>query len=84
MRRIHTRRREGLAGHLDILINDACVRFSYCARFSGAELLRAHETLTDDLVAGAVLESEGLNPEVEKNALKRLKQLFRERFGQTV
>ena len=70
-----------LARGVDCLLRDLCTEWGFCSRLSADQLLRAHATLTADLFARAVLEGEGMNPDLEVAWLNRIKDRFSERFG---
>ena len=69
------------AGKVDYLLHDLCVEWGFCAELSAERLLQAHPTLTGDLFARAVLEAEGMDPDLEKTWLRQIRERFAERFG---
>jgi hypothetical protein len=83
-RRWSEKRRDDLAGDLDILLGDLCVIWGFCNRLSGAKLVRDHPCLTGDLFATAVLTAEGWTAGHHGDWHGRIMRIFCHRYGRAV
>jgi hypothetical protein len=83
-RRWSEKRRDDLAGDLEILLGDLCVIWGFCNRLSGASLVQDHPRLTGDLFATAVLRAEGWTSDHHGDWHGRIKRVFCDRYGQSV
>ncbi|MDB5692133.1 MAG: hypothetical protein JWO81_1196 [Alphaproteobacteria bacterium] len=79
-----TKRGEGLADDLNILLGDVCVQWGFCNRLSAEELIANGDSVTSNAFAAAVLTAEGMNPEYEIKWVRRLRRLFADRYGNAV
>ena len=73
-----------LAEDLELLLGDLCVKWGFCNRLSGEDLVRDHQPLTGEDFARSILTAEGMNPEYEIAWLRQIKQRFTDRYGDTV
>jgi hypothetical protein len=78
------KRRDDLAGDLDILIGGLCVIWGFCNRLSGEKLIEAHPILSSDAFATSVLTAEGWPPGQESDWHNRIKKVFSNRYGPSV
>jgi hypothetical protein len=78
------KRREDLAGDLDILLGDLCTGWGFCNRLTGTELVRNHDYLTADSFATALLIAEGMNPDLQISWHRKIGEVFRSRYGEGV
>lgn len=80
-----TARRRDLADDLDVLLDALCTQCGYCNSLRGRQLLAAHDPLTADEFAVAVMTAEGFpDPQHEPRLLRHLKRVFADRYGGTV
>lgn len=86
MRRVRwsEKRRDDLAGDLDILLGDLGVLWGFCNRLKGAKLVQDHAQLTEDAFASAVLEAEGWSAAHHGDWHACIRNVFRARYGRTV
>jgi len=71
----------GLRKHLDVLLEDLCVRWGFCNRLTADDLLSGPEALSAQVFAKTVLQAEGMNVDLEKDWRRRIEDLFVARFG---
>jgi hypothetical protein len=76
------KRCEDLAGDLDILLGDLCTRWGFCNRLTGTGLVRNHDYLTLGSFATAVLIAEGMNPDLQISWHRKIREVFRRRYGE--
>ena len=72
------------ARDVDHLLNALCVEWGFCTKLTAKQVFQAHATLTDELFARAVLEAEGMSPDLNPAWLARIKERFLERCGPTL
>jgi hypothetical protein len=80
-RRWSEKRRDDLAGDLDILLGDLCVIWGFCNRLTGTSLVQDHPCLTGDLFATAVLTAEGWTANHHGDWHARIARVFCGRYG---
>jgi hypothetical protein len=78
------KRRDDLAGDLDILLGDLCLIWGFCNSLSGATLVQDHPCLTGEVFATAVLRAEGWSLGHHGEWQGRIMKVFRDRYGQAV
>jgi hypothetical protein len=84
VKRWSEKRRDDLAGDLDILLGDLCTLWGFCNRLSGASLVRDHQSLTAELFATAVLRAEGWSADHHGDWHGRIMRAFVDRYGRVV
>ena len=66
---------------LNYLLYDLCVHWGVCIPPVSAEEISQRASFSDEEFAEAVLIAEGMNPEYEKQWMRRISKKFTERFG---
>lgn len=67
---------------LDLLFYDLCVKWGFCIPLAEERKIKHSRYLTAEYFARKILLAEDMNPEYEKKWLRKIKQLFVERFGE--
>jgi len=66
---------------INYLLYDLCVDLGFCINPITAEEISKRTHLTANTFANDVIEADGLNPEYEKQWVRKIENKFRERFG---
>jgi hypothetical protein len=77
-------RGDSLAADLDILLGDLCIIWGFCNGLTGWELTHEGNAVTADHFAQAVISAEDLKPHDATAWLPKLRDVFVERYGETV
>lgn len=71
-------------GELHWLLDVLCVEWGFCIPSEASEDISRRSSLTASEFATAVLQSEGMNPENEKEWFRRIRDRFVEEFGERI
>ena len=74
-------RRPDLEGDLDLLLGDLCTEWGFCNQLTADELIANGGELTAEDFAACVLAAEAMNPEYEVEWRRRIRDVFRARYG---
>lgn len=75
-----TKQQRALYEFLDLL----CVEWGFCIPAEAADMISRRTRLTSVEFATAILHAEGMHPEHEVAWLRKIRNRFRERFGETL
>lgn len=73
-----------LADDLDILLEELCTQWDFCAGLKGADLIKGDKMLTSKIFTETVILAEGMKLQDEKNWIRRIKRRFVQRYGHEV
>ncbi len=73
-----------LADDLDILLDELCENWDFCAGVKGADLIKEGKMLTSKVFTETVILAEGMKLEDETNWIRRIKRRFVQRYGHEV
>ena len=65
-----------LADDLDILLEELCTQWDFCAGLKGADLIKGDKMLTSKIFTETVILAEGMKLQDEKNWIRRIKPAF--------
>jgi hypothetical protein len=65
-------------------LNDLCTQWGFCLSAEARDQLALRPSVSADEFASSVLEEEGMNPQWEKQWLKKIRNRFIETFGLSV
>jgi len=69
---------------LDILLNELCREWDFCAGIKGQDLVKDDKLLTSKVFTETVILAEGMKLADEKNWIRRIKRRFVQRYGHEV
>jgi len=69
---------------LDILLNELCTEWDFCAGVKGKDLVKEGKVLTSKVFTETVILAEGMVLTKEKNWIRRIKRKFVQRYGHEV
>lgn len=79
-----TKRKSDLSEDLQGLLDYLCVEWGFCNQLTAADLLLQAARLEPSAFARAVLRAEGMDPDRNRNWMRRIGNLFERRYGCSV
>jgi hypothetical protein len=76
-----TKRKVTLDDDLGILLGDLCREWGFCNHLTADELIADGRELSAEDFAIRVLDAEGMNPEYEIEWRRRIRDVFKNRYG---